>query len=547
MNLSTPQHPPAKCSPHGNNVPSPDRRVGWGRRSLSLVLLVVAGVCFWNGLPDRLAEDAGNAVVADAQAAVRVPQAEPEPSGLNLKTTPIQDIRVGQRVLANNPEASDEERESWVEPDWSQWQQVSLEMPKPDGSLLKIEMLRPTEWLETQGALVVESREIIAHPGPLGMAEGSELRAEGEDTALAVLSEPGPNRLHESGSALRAESPDRADATESRATEPLAPHPSSLDSFQPALVPQPLPLDFQPIGLVVEMDLPELGLTDLAWVTDISDCPEIEPVDSQHSPSGRVVTATFHHSSGDVIDLVVEDTAAVGWAPPTSLNSQGLVGNAHPTSTHPSKETIGTTSNHPFWSVDRQEYVQAGQLDTGERVLTFSGDTKRVVTKLPRPGPQPVYNLEVHAEHVYFVGEDGLLVHNAYGQPKASSLSDLDFAKRVAAKTERFGIRKGWGAAGTGPRQGSLKHTHAERLVKRYQRLTGQRSHLQIEESFLGGIGGRTRGMPGSARPDIYNSLTGEVYDYKFTRSPTSPISARQQRHNAANLPSVTSQHAIHP
>jgi len=59
--------------------------------------------------------------------------------------------------------------------------------------------------------------------------------------------------------------------------------------------------------------------------------------------------------------------------------------------------------------------VQAGQLDVGERVLTFSGDTKRVVTKLPRPGPQPVYNLEVHAEHVYFVGEDGLLVHNSEG------------------------------------------------------------------------------------------------------------------------------------
>ena len=133
------------------------------RRSLSLV---VAVVCFWNGLPDRLAEDAGNAVFADAQAAVRAPQGVPELSGLNLKTTPIQDIRVGQRVLANNPEVSDEERESWVEPDWSQWQQVSLEMPKPDGSLLKIEMLRPSTWLESQAAAVVESREIIAHPSP---------------------------------------------------------------------------------------------------------------------------------------------------------------------------------------------------------------------------------------------------------------------------------------------------------------------------------------------------------------------------------------------
>ncbi len=135
-----------------------------------------------------------------------------------------------------------------------------------------------------------------------------------------------------------------------------------------SLVTQPLPLAPPvPVGLVVEMDLPELRLTDLAWVTDISDCPEIEPVDSQHSPSGRVVTATFHHSSGDVIDLVVRDVEIH----PSTL------------SLLPSEESIGTTSNHPFWSVDRQECVQADQLDTGERVLTFSGDTKRVVNKLP--------------------------------------------------------------------------------------------------------------------------------------------------------------------
>ncbi len=77
-------------------------------------------------------------------------------------------------------------------------------------------------------------------------------------------------------------------------------------------------------------------------------------------------------------------------------------------------DTIGTTSNHPFWSVDRQAYVQAGLLRIGERLHTYSGDTKRVISKLARPGPQPVYNLEVFAEHVYYVGRDGVLVHNTY-------------------------------------------------------------------------------------------------------------------------------------
>jgi hypothetical protein len=49
-------------------------------------------------------------------------------------------------------------------------------------------------------------------------------------------------------------------------------------------------------------------------------------------------------------------------------------------------EPIGTTSNHPFWSVDRQEFVHAGSLEIGERLQTLSGDVKDVQQKLSRPG-----------------------------------------------------------------------------------------------------------------------------------------------------------------
>jgi hypothetical protein len=45
-------------------------------------------------------------------------------------------------------------------------------------------------------------------------------------------------------------------------------------------------------------------------------------------------------------------------------------------------------------------------------VQTYHGETKRIEQKLPRPGPQLVYNLEVYGEHVYYVGDSGLLVHN---------------------------------------------------------------------------------------------------------------------------------------
>jgi hypothetical protein len=146
-------------------------------------------------------------------------------------------------------------------------------------------------------------------------------------------------------------------------------------------------------ALLVEMDLPELAITGLAVVQQIQNAPPIHP------GAGRVITATFKHSSGDVIDLRVGDYSESDLS---TLNSQSS-----------NSDSIGTTSNHPFWSVDRQDYVQAGSLELGERLLTYSGDTKRVVSKLARPGPDPVYNLEVSAEHVYYVGKDGVLVHNS--------------------------------------------------------------------------------------------------------------------------------------
>ena len=55
--------------------------------------------------------------------------------------------------------------------------------------------------------------------------------------------------------------------------------------------------------------------------------------------------------------------------------------------------------------------MQAGSLEIGERLQTLSGDVNVVQQKLPPPGPQPFFNLEVHAEHVYCVGHDGVLVH----------------------------------------------------------------------------------------------------------------------------------------
>ena len=75
-------------------------------------------------------------------------------------------------------------------------------------------------------------------------------------------------------------------------------------------------------------------------------------------------------------------------------------------------ERIGVTGNHPIWSEDRHDYVAAMDLRVGERLKNLSGDIVWVQQKLPRPGPTPVYNLEVQDEHVDYVGANGVLAHD---------------------------------------------------------------------------------------------------------------------------------------
>ena len=88
----------------------------------------------------------------------------------------------------------------------------------------------------------------------------------------------------------------------------------------------------------------------------------------------------------------------------------------------PASDAIGVTDNHLFWSVDRQQFVPIGEMEIGERVQTYHGETKRIASKLPRPGPpKEVYNLEVYGEHVYFVGEQALLAHNSCTPDMVSS------------------------------------------------------------------------------------------------------------------------------
>ena len=86
-------------------------------------------------------------------------------------------------------------------------------------------------------------------------------------------------------------------------------------------------------------------------------------------------------------------------------------------------ETIRTTREHPFWSVDHQAWRPALGLEPGEALLTSSGpvalDAVVVADEL-----QPTLNLEIERLHTFLVGACGVLVHNG-GGTKRPDFKDL--------------------------------------------------------------------------------------------------------------------------
>ena len=94
----------------------------------------------------------------------------------------------------------------------------------------------------------------------------------------------------------------------------------------------------------------------------------IEPCSSLEEGEGRLVTGTFKHTSGEVYDLKLESES----------------------------EPIGITAMHPFWSVDREAWVSAIDLEIGETLKTLAGTTV-VASRSKRNEPETVYNIEVEA------------------------------------------------------------------------------------------------------------------------------------------------------
>jgi hypothetical protein len=107
----------------------------------------------------------------------------------------------------------------------------------------------------------------------------------------------------------------------------------------------------------------------------------------------------------------------------------------------PTKEGKANPWNHPFWVVDKKEWIEVKDLKVGDRVLLSDG--KEVAISGIRSynvDATKVYNFEVADNHTYFVGEDGVLVHNYAETPWDAFSMAMGFVALDEAYKERDGF-----------------------------------------------------------------------------------------------------------
>jgi hypothetical protein len=74
------------------------------------------------------------------------------------------------------------------------------------------------------------------------------------------------------------------------------------------------------------------------------------------------------------------------------------------------------STSHPFWAkrraADPGHWIEAANLVAGELLETIDGRWVAIQSVAPVDKPETVYNFTVEEDHDYFVGDEGLLVHN---------------------------------------------------------------------------------------------------------------------------------------
>ena len=166
---------------------------------------------------------------------------------------------------------------------------------------------------------------------------------------------------------------------------------------------------------------------------------DIQPGDYVYSTSDETGESDYK----EVLEVFVKETEVITHVYYTTKDSDGR---------EPEIHEIETTLNHRFWC--EGEWKAAGTLKQGDLLTLADGTQVKVTDVTFEDRHEIVYNMEVADYHTYYVGEDGVWVHNRYGQQGGTTgkgkkksgtpvLDDANYAQKTYSNTfSSEGVKK---------------------------------------------------------------------------------------------------------
>jgi RHS repeat-associated protein len=136
------------------------------------------------------------------------------------------------------------------------------------------------------------------------------------------------------------------------------------------------------------------------------------------------------------------------------------------------ERSFEVTLGHPFW-VDGRGWTPVRELRSGDVLSTADGVAGLVVEGwVAEPGTARVFNLEVEGDHSYFVGADGVWVHNGCGPGTAAGAastpqSAIALSKQLASEAQLGEMAAGAGRSIAGPGADAV-FRDADRIANTY-------------------------------------------------------------------------------
>lgn len=171
-------------------------------------------------------------------------------------------------------------------------------------------------------------------------------------------------------------------------------------------------------------------------------------------------------------------------------------------------EIIKATGQHTFWLPKKNKWTKAIDLITGDTFLSHEDEFKAITNIEVKKKKAATYNLEVSANHNYFVGQNQVLTHNKTRVSKFANdaLFEVEFYKLTDINNQSIYI--GQTVQGIGKR----RDQHV------YEGAVAKEKNIKTWKQKIDGVG-HPKNFPEAVIINTYEAAVIELYEINLLRA----------------------------